>query len=141
MTNKTRWGLKWGLGFAFFASAFYLLLVLVTWLGGGDLQSHMGVGAWAVLGAYWIGLPTGGVLVGWLRPWARRSNLGSAIAGIVAAIPAYGTAIVALEGPAAFADPTNVLELAILVVLFGPIGGIVIRKVAQRKHGENRSSH
>lgn len=135
LPDDLQWGLSWGAGGALFFTVVALFLFGVQFLLTGQLPPSWadvweGTGRhsmWWAIPAYWVGGVIAGVLLGWMRGFAGRSNWTAAFTGIV--ISFLMALMFAATGYGFTAWPRDAVIVAgIYALLAGPIFGVMLRK-------------
>ena len=108
-----------GLAFACLYSLYVCVLYL---LQGSAPFDRLGTNLWIVIGTYFFGGISAGVVVGLLQPLARW-RLGAIVIGIIAAFFVFFGIVVAQDGLPSRWGSDNWILLTALPILFGTLAG------------------
>ena len=109
------WGLLIAMGFSIWVLALYLRR-------GSAPFENVGTTLWAVILLYFCAAILVGPIVGLLLPLARTTRSGSALVGIVAAIPFYAMARITVEGFTSWARGEAFVILVLALLVGAPVG-------------------
>lgn len=124
-------GVKWGALLGGLLSAWVVVLILLN--GGLVFRNRSGYeySAGPIILLYLVGAPVAGGIVGAMRPLLRW-KLGAVAVGIIAALPIGAAILIGRNGFTSW-GPLETVSLAIFVVSFGGLGGLILREFAGRE--------
>lgn len=118
LLRRVLWGAKTG---TIFGLAFSLLALVIFLLGGqGPFEAnHSSFGR--IVGAYFLGGLSAGIIVGILRP-LTASKVGAAMTGFVATAPVSVLMRIAIDGFQAWTVKDSILSILMCAALGAPLG-------------------